>query len=81
MIEEKYKIAEKGLNIKSFRNLLDYIFKKNMMQYFDVDPDQGTKKHIEDMPDGWRYINMSGDKYWSIECVNALKLSKEGKVK
>ena len=81
MIEEKYKIAEKGLNIKSFRNLLDYILKKNMMQYFDVDPDQGSKKHIEDMSDEWRYINMSGDKSWNIEGVNPLKLSKEVKVK
>ena len=50
MINEKYKIVEKGMKVHSFSYLLSAIMNEGLYKFLEVNPEQQKKRNIEQMP-------------------------------
>ena len=65
MINEKYKIVEKGMKVHCFSYLLSAIMNEGLYKFLEVNPEQQKKRNIEQMPQKWKYVNICRN-----ECIN-----------
>ena len=78
MIEEKYKIGEKGFKIECYRKLLEYIVNKSMFQYFQLQNQGGKKKNYQRLPTNtWHYVKGIKENQLSVKGMNPIFWGKQ----